>query len=202
MYIPKPPQIPLEMDERARETLYSIGNHRFFPKAARVEDNLLGEKVLYVLGNHLPSSFSGGNAVTVANLDTGCVNTVSFKSPGVLHGLAGICSLGLAYLIPSFRRRNSIEKEHKRLAEQYKEANLQDMIRAIAHIDVRQGSIADAERDLGPLERVSTREPETFITGKDNFWLRVKAYLLGADAIVEYQPGSSIGTPVRKVQKE
>jgi len=47
------------------------------------------------------------------------------------------------------------------------------------------------------LERVDTKDPKTYIAAEDTFYLRVKAHLMGADAIVHYQPGSAIGTPVK-----
>ena len=42
----------------------------------------------------------------------------------------------------------------------------------------------------------------TFMQQADDFWLRVDAFCLGADAVVHYQPGSAIGTPVKFVKNE
>ena len=67
---------------------------------------------------------------------------------------------------------------------------MEELTENIKDVRVYQGSLEN-------VERVDTGNPETFIRASDTFGLRVKAYLLGADAVVEYQPGSSIGTPVK-----
>jgi len=70
-------------------------------------------------------------------------------------------------------------------------------------IKVYQGSIGEASNELDrPLERVDTGKPETFIRHGDRspnalLFLRAHTALLGGNAVVHYQPGSAIGTPVR-----
>jgi len=75
---------------------------------------------------------------------------------------------------------------------EFQKANLADLEKAVKDIKVYQGTIEGAE-----LELIDTGKPETFIRARDTFWLRAKAYALGADAVINYQSGSSIGTPVK-----
>ncbi len=80
----------------------------------------------------------------------------------------------------------------------FQEENMEDLKEAIKDIKIYQGIIEEVSRELGvELKRVDTGKPETFVQEKDSFWLRVKAHLLGADAVVHYQPGSAVGTPVK-----
>lgn len=93
-------------------------------------------------------------------------------------------------------KRNGILGNH--------EKTLESLVRPIR---VYQGSIDEVSAETGrKLERVEVEGSHTFIRTNEEygetFWLRVRAALLGADAIVHYQPGSSIGTPVRYVNKE
>ncbi len=78
---------------------------------------------------------------------------------------------------------------------------------SVKDIRVYQGTIDEVSEDLGKeLERVDINQPETFIQAPDsknkNLALRLLAKYLGADAIVHYQPGSALGTPVRFVDKK
>ena len=101
-------------------------------------------------------------------------------------------------LMPKQRERRRKTKEYNKTLKDFKDANMKDLIEAVKDIRVYQGSIKDVERDSGnKLKRIDTEKPETFIRAKDTFWLRVKAYSLGADAVINYQPGSSMGTPVK-----
>jgi len=78
------------------------------------------------------------------------------------------------------------------------DANEKDMMDEIQGIRVFQGSIDEVALDIcRPLQRVDTDSPETFIRASDTNQLRFMAYRLGADLVVHYQPGSSIGTPVK-----
>ena len=79
----------------------------------------------------------------------------------------------------------------------FQQLNSRDLSIALSEIRLYQGTIDEVERDLGrKLARVDTKKPNTFIRADNDYDLRLKAHLLGADAIVHYQPGSSIGTPV------
>ena len=50
-------------------------------------------------------------------------------------------------------------------------------------------------------ERVDTGSSNQFIKAENLRDLRIRALELGADAIVHYQPGSAIGTPVKYIRK-
>lgn len=121
--------------------------------------------------------------------------------------LAGLIpfAAGISYelLMPSVRKGRRQLDEHYRRVRQYIEANLADIREKIEGINVYQGTVGEVERETGKhLERVDIGRPETFLKARDTFWLRVEAYLRGADAVVHYQPGSSIGTPVRYSDKK
>jgi len=93
------------------------------------------------------------------------------------------------------------DKAVSRRIETYIQRNLKNAERKIEHIKLYQGSIEEIQKDLGrSVKRLETGKPETFLKEDDTFMLRVRSYLMGADAIVHYQPGSSIGTPVKFVQ--
>ena len=100
--------------------------------------------------------------------------------------------------MPGIRRRKKLKIEYDYKIFHFEEKNLDDIKEKIKDIKVYQGTVEEVSKELGrPLKRIETNAPETFIKANDTFWLRVKAYLLGANAIIHYQPGSSIGTPVK-----
>ena len=85
----------------------------------------------------------------------------------------------------------------------YKDTNMKDLENGIKDIRVYQDSKNNVEGDLGRnLERVETGKPETFIYAENLFLLRVKAYSLGADAVVNYRSNPSVGTPVKYLDKK
>jgi len=108
--------------------------------------------------------------------------------------LTSIIGVGIPFLIYELRGYARMSrkrtKAHFYNVKEFKKRNLEDLTEAIKDIKVYQGSLED-------VERIDTGNQENFIRANDTFDLRVKAYLLGADAVMEYQPGSSIGTPVK-----
>jgi len=117
--------------------------------------------------------------------------------------VAGYATPFLDYLRPSVRERLRKTKRFNKTTQEFKNRNMDDLTEAVKDIRVYQEPVAGVEQALGrPLEIVDTGKSETFIKDKDSFWLRVKAYCLGANAVVDYQPGSSIGTPVKYINKE
>lgn len=134
----------------------------------------------------------------------------SFKSKDnsdlVFSFTFSLLGVGLPFFInelrPSNFKNRRKAREYYNKVHQFKNANMADLREAVKDIKVYQGTIEEVSEDLGKgLERIDTGKPETFIKGKDTFWLRVKAHIFGADAVVHYQPGSSIGTPVRYINK-
>lgn len=102
-------------------------------------------------------------------------------------------SFYLFYFMPRQRERRRLTKEYKQDLNALVEEHLNNLKEAVKNIEVYPGV-----PDLGvPFERVDTGKPDKFIQAKDLFWLRVHAYELGANGIINYQPGSLIGTPVR-----
>lgn len=92
------------------------------------------------------------------------------------------------------------EKKYYNRQCKLKRLNLGRLEESVKNIRIYQGTIEEVSEDLGrKLERVDIRGPETFIKEINTLQLRLLAKIVGADAIVHYQPGSSIGTPVRFV---
>lgn len=82
--------------------------------------------------------------------------------------------------------------------KEFQEANMSDLREKVKDMEVHQGTLEEVSQRLGrELEYVDTRRANKFIKTENLFNLRVKAHCLGADAIVHYQPGSSVGTPVK-----
>jgi len=107
------------------------------------------------------------------------------------------------YFRPSVRERGRKTEEYYKKVWEFEKANMADLRKAVKDIRVYQGTLEEVSKDIRrPLKRVETKKPETFIQEEDSFWLRVRAYEQGADAIVHYQPGSSIGTLVKYVDDE
>lgn len=134
------------------------------------------------------------------------IDEISFKrNEGSLFKFGKFFSffgIGLPFLFyqttpHAIKNRNLTEWQWTKVNE-FQKANLEDLKDAIKDIKIYQGTTEEVEKELGvELKRIDTGKPETFIQGEDSFWLRVKAHLLGADAVVHYQPGSAIGTPVK-----
>lgn len=106
------------------------------------------------------------------------------------------------YIRPSVRQRRGLTVAYNHDAKVLRERNEKDLEDAISPIRLYQGTIDEVSGELGVgLKRVDTGKPETFIYERDSHALRIKALILGADALVHYQPGSSIATPVRFTEK-
>lgn len=87
--------------------------------------------------------------------------------------------------------------------ENFQQANLMDLRKKVKDIKLYQGGFSEvSERLRRKLEIVDTGKPETYISAENNFDLRVKAYGLGANAVIHCKSGSSVGTPVRYKEQE
>ena len=88
------------------------------------------------------------------------------------------------------------------------EENDKEIKEKIKDIKIYQGDIKRAEKELGSLKEVDTGSAETFLreslaygVGQPRtYFLRIRAYQLGADAIIHYaeERNSCMGTPVEK----
>lgn len=201
MKIPDLPIVSIDMDDKARSFVESLDN--IIHKIDRIDVVRVEGNYIHVLGKNLLRIFNGYSEIT-QNRVSGEVHETSFKNlEGIDTGFAHLITLGLYSLSPNIRRRKKATNDYNRKVEQYRDENLKEIQDKIKDIRVYQGTIDEVQNELGkPLERVETDKPETFLKGADIFWLRVKAYLLGADAVVHYQPGSSIGTPVKYSDKK
>jgi len=93
-------------------------------------------------------------------------------------------------------------KKFNKKLEEIRESNIQDIKNRIKDIGIFQGSIAEVEKQIGAeLEIISSKEKTwektEFMKEHDIFQLKAHACLAGADAIVHYQTGSALGTPVK-----
>ena len=210
MQLPSLPQIPIGLDQESIHFLKSLEGKVDEILVARKEGDLLsvlgyrGGRLYFSDGYPAVSSYGVKDYVTITRTQSD-VSETSFRGPdykNLRDVVAGILTIGffIAYFELNARHRQlqrDQEKFHS-LAAQMKKQNLQDIEEKIKPIRLYQADQAGVERDVGrTLERVDTGKPETYLHANDTFWLRVEAYQLGADAIVSYQPGSAIGTPVK-----
>jgi len=116
-----------------------------------------------------------------------------------MYGLAGLGAIiSSTVLVPSaFRRRRQTKKWEKEILD-LRSTNLRDLEDEIKDISLYQGSIREVSDELQrDLERVDTGNSSKYLHTKDPLWLRARAWVLDADAVVHYQPGSATGTPVK-----
>ncbi len=207
LYLPSFPKIPYELSTDDKKFLETL--------EGRIDDILAASKEAenwQVLGhrggklcfrNYGSCEFIHEKGVKEyvfleGNPKTGEVHESPFSSPNyTLNDFLGA-------LFPS--RRPSLSREERsnrrgqffRQVDVYLAKNRDELSKKIKHIRIYQATIPEVERITGKeLEIVDTKRPEQFIECQDSFWLRVQSYQLGADAVVHYQPGSAIGTPVR-----
>lgn len=177
---------------------------------------------IYVLGRARKNPFSNKSRRlqrVIHDADTGdVISELYFREPFDLDReelkTSGACSffgfglpffipLAIYHALPGTRDRVKKARGYHRNVKQFQDANMIDLREAVKDIRIYQGSAEEVSRDIGrPLERVDTGKPETFVIGEDTFWLRVAAHYLGANAVVNCQPGSSTGTPVRYAEEK
>lgn len=216
MQLPPLPQIPLDLDTDNRQFLESLDGRLDRILVARKE----GDK-LHVMGKKGRGSVYFEGERVVVSYPQGGLNYVTLErdtSSGEVQESSSLdvwswsnkekklawSTLGIGYAIWwtyfSKERKQRVEAEDnfKNKASHYYQQNLDDIRQKVKHIPVLQSPLSEAESRLGQkLDFVETGSADTFIHASELLWLRAKAYLLGADAIVHYQPGSAIGTPVK-----
>jgi|SRR3989344_8489383 len=114
-------------------------------------------------------------------------------------------TVGLYGLVREFsgnqRERERIQEDFYGRAVSYLEQNRLELQRDVEKIHIYEGPIEDVERRLGKtLDFIDTGVPDKFLNCGDTFLLRVAAARLGADMIIQYTPGSAVGTPVRIIK--
>jgi len=197
MIIPDLPYVPIDMNDETIGFLGSLEDRLTEINVVRLDGN-----ILYVLGTENLLNDPENQIETYHKIERNesrDVTETTFKDNNNFFGIfPTFFTFGLYQLAPHNVLRRMRKKEYQSQVERFKQLNLEDIEEKISGIRVYQGTIGELQSELGkPLRRVETDKPETFIEAHDPFWLRVKAYQLGADAVVHYQPGSSIGTPVR-----
>jgi hypothetical protein len=126
----------------------------------------------------------------------------SYKSRLIGSAFLSLVGIGIPSLINNLRgatKRRALQTEYyKILAHQMNTIIYRELEEIAGPVTLHQGSIEEVENRVlnRSLEAVNTGKPEGFLKGLDDFFLRAHAGLIGADAVVNCQPGSSIGTPV------
>lgn len=192
MEIPDVPVVPMDLDDNTKDFLKSLEDRLNRIDAVRV----FNDKV-HVLGTSLGWIDTHYHEI-VKDRTSGRESKTSFKEPGSVEGLLGIIfTLGIYYALVEEPREFSL-RNYNRMVKQYTEANLTEAEKKVKDVRVFQGTVDEISGELGrPLERVDTGKAETFLWGSDMLNLRILAYKMGANAVVHYQPGSAMGTPVR-----
>jgi hypothetical protein len=116
-------------------------------------------------------------------------------------GFARLFTLGLFEFLPSERKNRRQKNEFNRDVRNIKVRNLSSIHDAVDGILIDQGDEVEFAGHYGSVERVKTGTSETFLRCANDFALRIRAYLLGANALVHYTRGSSEATPVRYTPK-
>ncbi|MBI2584138.1 MAG: hypothetical protein HYW25_05705 [Candidatus Aenigmarchaeota archaeon] len=196
---PRPRTVPL-MDRETRDILQSLEGRLDGVDVVRAEKG----KILVLGTEASPWRLADRYHEISLNRETGELSETSFKRVTVPEGVATVLTLGLYWLLaPNLRKRVRRQNEYDRKMRDFRDANWRETVEKADSVRVYQGGIEEVERETGrQLERVDTGKPETFIRGDDTLWLRIRAYQQGADAVVHCQPGSSIGTPVRYVDRK
>lgn len=190
------------------ERLNEIDVYRVFDHGGIKSLNISG-RILHVFGSsygHDDLANTVMHHVTL-NADTGKVlHEESFYkiNPNsiVLSGVMSVFGVGLPflvyYLLPNQRERRKEQITYDFAVKNLRGENMKDLEEAVKDIKIYQLPPGDVSNLIGKkFELVDTKKPETFLSAEDHFWLRVRAYELGADAVVGCQIGSSTGTPVR-----
>ncbi len=173
-----------------------VGENRNYSDAIRLEGNLV--HTLFKTGHpesKNPIFFDNFNYL-ISNKDG---STNSFES--------FIPNISRFSFKKSSKERHTKTKQYFRKVKEIGESNMEDLRKYVEEIKLYQGNMEEISKDLGvELKRVDRNDNydkhRTFMQQMDDFWLRVEAFCVGADAVVHYQPGSAIGTPVKFVKKE
>ncbi|MFC1723365.1 hypothetical protein ACFL0V_04450 [Nanoarchaeota archaeon] len=210
MKIPAFPNSPLELPDNIGDLVASIkvtytdfGDltpTEFIPEVLQVTDGYVN-----VLGKHR-DPVGEEYRVFYIDRDTRRLSTTGFTQPWTLFNImCTIFSAGVyaALASPWLVRRAKKRELYCAMVKAVRQANTDEAVEKIGPIKVYQGSQGEVQQELGrQLERVDIGRPETFIKASDLFSLRIAAYRHGADAVVRYQPGSAIGTPVRFADRD
>ncbi len=191
------PKVPLEyeMNQKVKKAVYSLENKFESIEAVSVFDgkvNVLGSqdsKSIFSLPIHYD---------IITNLKGEIIKENEFLS----------AEEELLAVFGFFRKRSNIKKRlikergYKDKLMEIEQQNMDDIKKAIAPIKLFKEPIEEVEKLLKkPLEWTETRGPEADIEKPDKFGLLVEAYIIGADHLVDVERGSSIGTPVKYVDR-
>ena len=199
--IPKQPASPLVIGQEALKFVESLEDRLSYISVIRIDDTSIS-----VLGSNSKTGLYH-EIVRYASLRED--KYFSFKDPEIFGAIsASFLTFGLYTFTENMRRRKRQYKDYQQKVKQYEEANEKEILEKINKIKVYQGDVKEAEKELGHLERVDTGSADTFLKeplasnleSSRTYFLRIRAYQLGADAILHYVQDRNVcmGTPVRK----
>lgn len=200
MNLPKLPYGMIDIDADTKAVLESLEEKWFSDgvfnhKVCSVEAFGIKDNILHIIGR--AGGYNQLYFEIKKNIINGFTEEVVFE-PNNGPGMISLCTLTLYDWLPDTKKRRKQTEDFWNLRDGLAAMNKKDIDEKIKDIRIFQGTIKEVERDLGvPLERVDTGKSETFIKAESDYFLRTEAYRAGADLIVHYQPGSSIGTPVK-----
>lgn len=218
--LPKLPYVPIDLTpgdrmdlgslENRMEKILVVGKEKCLGAREKVGFYVFGcrgDHSLYYSEEHLSLNGWASEYVTLVKdgVNRKIMEESSFKDPHTtrtnLNGFLSFVTLGAYYFYLSRYVEGPLEdkkREFVRKINYHVHRNFEQITRKIDPIKLYQGGQQEVERMVKkPVEVVETSRPETFLQAQNSFWLRVQAYLAGADAVIHYQPGSSLGTPVR-----
>lgn len=188
---------------RQDSKIHLLGRTRLPPKFFRFSEYALRHDIFDSSGDYILNKDSWEEYVSTP-LDGNCDGLNMIWLFGSMFTL-GMLSISRVLLdkAPSIQERKNKTEEYWKTVSRFSKINLDELGKKTQKIGVYQGSMDEVSADIDErLERINTGRSVTFIHERDLQSLREEAYLLNSDAIVHYQPGSSIGTPVRFIGKE
>jgi hypothetical protein len=213
MEIPNMPRSPVDIDEETMALIESLQDKWFAHpvitscryKVKSIEAIGIMDEILYILGRAGPRNnlfFEIQRNIKSENADVGEIVFEPYYGRGIFGCIAWIFTFGLYDKWFNIKERSKQTNEYFTKCFKIEQANQTEINEKVKGIKIFQGTIAEVEAELNvALKMIDTGKPEKFIKATDTFWLRAKARRIGADAIVHYQPGSSIGTPVQIIYK-
>jgi len=204
MNLPKLPFSMIDVDAETKALLDSLDRKWYsdgvFPHSVEYLEAVgIKNGILYILGR---AGKLGQMCFEIRkNLSTGEIEDVAFEhyEPGLVSAM----TLSLYEYLPGTKKRRKQTKEFWRLRDDIIRINKADIDEKIKNITVYQLSLEEVERSLGiKLQLVDTGKPEKFLDAESEYYLRAEAYKAGADIVVNFQKGSSVGTPVKIVKNK
>lgn len=212
MHLPDVPYMPLRLEKEEKEFLdslegkidtvlvarregemfsvlgYNEGRMKFVPWEPYVEDRDVKE--------YVQAEVNRKTGEQTYEVSMGAFY-YSGREEVLMLGTLMVYGLIRAFSPMQYERERRREVFYRR-SKEYLTLNTTEVEEELKRILVYEGPLKDVMARLGvEVENITLPGVEQFISAKDIFQLRVEAARLGADAVIQYTPGSAIGTPVR-----